>query len=71
MQRRDLHRISDTPFFEKLKSLDAGIIKFVVGEYLTDEEIDFSPKRRDLIVAWIDKHIKEKGEERVLYGPHP
>jgi hypothetical protein len=55
------------PFFEKLKSLDAGTIKSAVGEYLTDEEIDFCLKRRDLIVAWIDKHIKEKGEERVLY----
>ena len=55
------------PFYEKLKSLDAATIKSVVGEYLTDEEIDFSLKRRDLIVAWIDKHIKEKGEERVLY----
>jgi hypothetical protein len=54
-------------FFEKLKSLDAATIKSAVGEYLTNEEIDFSLKRRDLIVAWIDKHIKEKGEEYVLY----
>jgi hypothetical protein len=54
-------------FFEKLKSLDAATIKSAVGEYLTDEEIDFTLKRRDLIVAWIEKHIKEKGEAHVLY----
>jgi len=54
-------------FFEKLKSLDAATIKSAVGEYLTDEEINAILKRRDLIVAWIDNHIKEKGEEHVLY----
>jgi hypothetical protein len=68
--RRDKNLIMDElpqTFFEKLKSLDAATIKSAVGGYLTDEEIDFSLKRRDLIVAWIDKHIKEKGKERVLY----
>ena len=54
-------------FFEKLKSLDATTVRAMVGEYLTDEEIDFTLKRRDLIVAWIDNHIKEKGEAYVLY----
>lgn len=54
-------------FFEKLKSLEAATVRAAVGEYLTDEEIDSTLKRRDLIVAWIDKHIKEKGEAHVLY----
>lgn len=54
-------------FEEKLKSLDAASIKAAVGEYLTDKEIDGTLKRRDLMVAWIDKHIKDKGEEYVLY----
>ncbi len=54
-------------FVEKLKSLDFATIKAVVGEYLTDVEINASLKRRDLMIAWIDKHIKEKGEDYVLY----
>jgi hypothetical protein len=54
-------------FVEKLKSLDFATIKAVVGEYLTDGEINASLKRRDLMIAWIDKHIKEKGEDYVLY----
>jgi hypothetical protein len=54
-------------FVEKLKSLDFATIKAVVGEYLTDAEINASLKRRDLMIAWIDKHIKEKGEDYVLY----
>jgi len=54
-------------FVEKLKSLDFATIKAAVGEYLTDKEIDATLKRRDLMVAWIDKHIKEKGEDYVLY----
>jgi len=54
-------------FVEKLKSLDAASIKSAVGEYLTDEEINATLKRRDLMIAWIDKHIKEKGEDYVLY----
>lgn len=54
-------------FVEKLKSLDFATIKAAVGEYLTDKEINASLKRRDLMIAWIDKHIKEKGEDYVLY----
>jgi hypothetical protein len=54
-------------FVEKLKSLDFATVKAAVGEYLTDEEINACLKRRDLMIAWIDKHIKEKGEDYVLY----
>jgi hypothetical protein len=54
-------------FVEKLRALDAASIKAAVGEYLTDKEIDGTLKRRDLMVAWIDKHIKDKGEDYVLY----
>jgi hypothetical protein len=54
-------------FVEKLRALDAASIKAAVGEYLTDKEIDATLKRRDLMIAWIDKHIKDKGEEYVLY----
>jgi len=54
-------------FVEKLRALDAASIKAVVGEYLTDKEIEATLKRRDMMIAWIDKHIKEKGEDYVLY----
>jgi hypothetical protein len=54
-------------FVESLKALDFKAIKDVVGEYLTDDEINTSLIRRDLIIAWLDKRIKEMGEERVLY----
>jgi hypothetical protein len=54
-------------FVEKLKSLDAASVKSVVGEYLTDKEINATLKRRDMIITWLDGHIKEKGEQYVLY----
>jgi hypothetical protein len=54
-------------FVEKLKALDAASIKGVVGEYLTDKEIEFVLIRRDLILKWLDKYIKKEGEENVLY----
>jgi len=54
-------------FVEILKALDFKVIKDVVGEYLSDEEINATLIRRDLIIAWLDKRIKEMGEERVLY----
>lgn len=54
-------------FVENLKALDFKVIKDQVGEYLTDEEINTTLIRRNLIIAWLDKRIKEMGEERVLY----
>ncbi|NOR13334.1 MAG: hypothetical protein GQ545_08780 [Candidatus Aminicenantes bacterium] len=53
--------------YEKLKSLNTEVIKEVVGEYLTDKEIEATLIRRDLIVEWLDKRIKKMGEEKVLY----
>ena len=54
-------------FVEKLKALDAGSLKAVVGDYLTDKEIEYVLIRRDLIIDWLDKYIKKQGEENVLY----
>ena len=54
-------------FVEKLKGLDLETIKGVVGEYLTDKEMEFVLLRRDLILDWLDKQIKMEGEENVLY----
>jgi len=55
------------PFYEALKALTAENVKQAAGEYLTDEEIAATMARRDLIIAWLDKRIKELGEMRVLY----
>ncbi len=54
-------------FVEKLKTLTFESIKDVVGEYLTDKEINAVLVRRDLILKEIDKRIKEFGEDEVLY----
>jgi hypothetical protein len=54
-------------FVEKLKSLDQATIKNIVGEYLTDDEIEAVIMRRDLIIDWLDKYIKKEGEDKVLY----
>lgn len=54
-------------FYEKLKSLDAGIIQETVGEYLSEKEIECVLMRRDLIIDWVEKRIKKEGEEKVLY----
>lgn len=54
-------------FVEKLKSLNFEVIKEVVGEYLTDKEIEAVLARRDLIIEWLDKRIQKMGEDQVLY----
>lgn len=54
-------------FVEKLKSLDFDSIREAVGEYLTDKEIEAILVRRELIIDWLDKRIKELGEDEVLY----
>lgn len=54
-------------FVEKLKSLNFEIMKDISGEYLSDKEIECTLIRRDLILEWLDKRIKELGEDKVLY----
>lgn len=54
-------------FYEAVKSLTAASIREVVGDTLTDEEIGSTVARKDLMVAWIEKHIKEMGETYALY----
>ncbi len=53
--------------YDKLKTLNQEAIQSVVGEYLTEEEIEAVLKRRDLVIAWLDKQIKKEGEDKVLY----
>lgn len=54
-------------FVQKLREMNQEAIREVVGEYLTDKEIEAVLVRRDLIIEWIDKRIKELGEDKVLY----
>jgi hypothetical protein len=54
-------------FVEKLKTLNFELIRDIVGEYLTDKEIEAVLIRRDLILKWLDKQIKKVGEDKVLY----
>ncbi|MDH4218537.1 MAG: hypothetical protein OEY18_08705 [Candidatus Aminicenantes bacterium] len=53
--------------YVNLKTLNQEAIQSVVGEYLTEEEIEAVLKRRDLVIAWLDKQIKKEGEDKVLY----
>ena len=53
--------------YDGLKALTAEMIRSVVGEYLTDEEIAATLTRRDLMVAWMDNYIAKQGEAKVLY----
>jgi hypothetical protein len=54
-------------FYEAIKALTAASIREIVGDTLTDNEIAATMARQVLIVAWIENHIKEKGETYVLY----
>ncbi len=53
--------------YEKIKSLNTEVIKGIVGEYLTDKEIEAMLVRKDLIVKWVEDRIKKMGEDKVLY----
>lgn len=53
--------------YEKIKALNADVIKGVVGEYLTDKEIEAMLTRKDLIIKWVESRIKKMGEDKVLY----
>lgn len=54
-------------FYEKLKALNSELIRDIVGEYLTDKEVEAVLIRKDLIIKWVDNRIKELGEDKVLY----
>lgn len=54
-------------FVEKLKAMDFNLIKKVVEDYLTKDEIEAVLMRRDLMLAEIARLIQEYGEAEVLY----
>lgn len=53
--------------YENIKALTFESIQEVVGDYLTDKEIEAVLIRKDLIVNWVENRIKELGEDQVLY----
>jgi len=53
--------------YEKIKSLNAEVVKDVVGEYLTNKEIEALLVRKGLIIKWVEDRIKKLGEDQVLY----
>ena len=54
-------------FVKKLEGIDFDLIKRIVENYLTNEEIEAVLMRRDLILKEIDRLIKKNGEDKVLY----
>lgn len=54
-------------FVDKIMTLDFDLIKNIVGEYLTDKEINAVLIRKDLLLKEIGKRIKKYGEDKVLY----
>lgn len=52
---------------ERIKALDFAGIRAVVGEYLSDEEIQAVLVRRDLILKEIARLVEVNGEAKVLY----
>lgn len=60
-------RMLPRAFVEKLKSLNSGIIKDIVGEYMSEKEIRCILVRRDLIIDNLNRRIEQLGEAAVLY----
>jgi len=54
-------------FVEKISALNFELIKEIVEDYLTDDEINAVLVRKELILKEIKKLIKKYGEDKVLY----
>jgi len=63
MEMRELPRT----LVDKIKALTFESIKQAVADYLTDEEINTTLARRDVMLKEIDKLCKKYGEANVLY----
>jgi hypothetical protein len=53
--------------WEKLRQLDKAEVLEKTRPYLTKSEVKALMARRDMILAYFDQLIVEKGEDRVLY----
>ena len=54
-------------FVEKISALNFELIKEIVGDYLTDDEINAILVRKELMQKEINRLIKKYGEDKVLY----
>jgi hypothetical protein len=54
-------------FVENIETLNFQLIKDIVGNYLTDKEIQAILMRKELILRKIDRLIERYGEDTVLY----
>lgn len=65
-----LHKVRscDRRLLERLRSLTEQEVKQRLNPYLSPPEIDFLMKRRDKVVAHIDRMIAERGEDQVLFN---
>jgi hypothetical protein len=54
-------------FVEKISALNFELIKEIVGDYLTDDEINAVLIRKELMQKEIKRLIKKYGEDKVLY----
>jgi hypothetical protein len=61
----------DRHFLAALRGLQKEPLEKVLGEYLSSPQIEALLARRDLIVAFFDKAVAEKGEQAVLYDYLP
>src|SRR5678815_5187752 len=52
----------------KMKSLTAEAVTQSVGNHLTAVEVQALMSRRDRIVEFFEKRVREKGEENVLFS---
>jgi hypothetical protein len=57
----------DRQLLEKLKALDAKVVREKTTRYLSKDEVNAVMARRDKIVAHFQKLVAEKGEKEVLY----
>jgi hypothetical protein len=54
-------------FVEKIKGLDEATLRSVVGDTLTDKEIEGVMARQQLMVVEFDRLLSEEGETAFLY----
>ncbi|MGB5813589.1 MAG: hypothetical protein WBH75_01905 [Thermoanaerobaculia bacterium] len=54
-------------FVEKIKGLDEATLRSVVGDTLTDKEIEAVMARQQLMLAEFDRLLSEEGEDAFLY----
>lgn len=54
-------------FIVNLRTLNSDTLHDAVGDYLTDKEIECVLKRRELLLDWIDTHVRAFGKEQALY----